>query len=86
VLCNRAEALEQEGIMNYEDMVRETDMLIRRVMIHNDIMTWVLTAMVAGLVLMLGWLALQEHREKMRQYRAQREWEEMQNQQTYYRM
>lgn len=72
--------------MNYEEMVRETDMLIRRVMIHNDIMTWVLTAMVAGLVLMLGWLALQEHREKMRQYRAQREWEEMQNQQTYYRM
>lgn len=72
--------------MNYEDMVRETDMLIRRVMIHNDIMTWVLTAMVSGLVLMLGWLALQEHREKMRQYRAQREWEEMQNQQTYYRM
>ena len=72
--------------MNYEDMVRETDMLIRRVMIHNDIMTWVLTVMVAGLVLMLGWLALQEHREKMRQYRAQREWEEMQNQQTYYRM
>jgi hypothetical protein len=72
--------------MNYEEMVRETDNLIRRVMIHNDIMTWVLTAMVAGLVLMLGWLALQEHREKMRQYRAQREWEEMQNKQTYYRM
>lgn len=72
--------------MNYEEMVRETDNLIRRVMIHNDIMSWVLTAMVAGLVLMLGWLALQEHREKMRQYRAQREWEEMQNQQTYYRM
>jgi hypothetical protein len=72
--------------MNYDEMIRETDKLIRRVMIHNDIMTWVLTAMVAGLVLMLGWLALQEHREKMRQYRAQREWEEMQNQQTYYRM
>lgn len=72
--------------MNYDEMIRETDKLIRRVMIHNDIMSWVLTAMVAGLVLMLGWLALQEHREKMRQYRAQREWEEMQNQQTYYRM
>ena len=68
------------------EMIKETNELVRRVMLHNDIASWALMVLVGGLILMIGWLTLQEHREKMRQYRAQREWEEMQNQQTYYRM
>lgn len=75
--------------MDYTEMIKETNELVRRVMLHNDIASWALMVLVGGLILMLGWLALQEHREKMRQYKAQREWEEMQtamNQQTYYRM
>lgn len=75
--------------MDYTEMIKETNELVRRVMLHNDIASWALMVLVGGLILMIGWLALQEHREKMRQYRAQREWEEMQtamNQQTYYRM
>lgn len=76
-------------MMDYTEMIKETNELVRRVMLHNDIASWALMVLVGGLILMLGWLALQEHREKMRQYKAQREWEEMQtamNQQTYYRM
>lgn len=75
--------------MDYTEMIKETNELVRRVMLHNDIASWALMVLVGGLILMLGWLALQEHKEKMRQYKAQREWEEMQtamNQQTYYRM
>ena len=75
--------------MEYTEMIKDTNEMIRRVMLHNDIATWAMTALVGGLILMLGWLALQEHREKMSQYKAQREWEEMQaamNRQTYYRM
>lgn len=72
--------------MDYTEMIKETNELVRRVMLHNDIASWALMVLVGGLILMIGWLTLQEHREKMRQYRAQREWEEMQNQQTYYRM
>lgn len=73
-------------MMDYTEMIKETNELVRRVMLHNDIASWALMVLVGGLILMIGWLTLQEHREKMRQYRAQREWEEMQNQQTYYRM
>ena len=76
-------------MMDYTEMIKETNELVRRVMLHNDIASWALMVLVGGLILMIGWLALQEHREKMRQYKAQREWEEMQiamNQQTYYRM
>lgn len=75
--------------MDYTEMIKETNELVRRVMLHNDIASWALMVLVGGLILMIGWLALQEHREKMRQYKSQREWEEMQtamNQQTYYRM
>ena len=63
--------------MDYNQMVKETDELIRRVMLHNDIVTWGLGVMLAGLMIVLGWIAWTEHREKMKNLRAQREWEDI---------
>lgn len=73
--------------MNYEQMIRETDDIVRRVMWHNDMVTWLLGGMLAGLMIVLGWIAWSEHREKMKQLRAQREWEDMQaaRNEPYYR-
>lgn len=86
--------------MNYEQMIRETDDIVRRVMWHNDMVTWLLGGMLAGLMIVLGWIAWSEHREKMKILRsaqdaareadltrAQREWEDMQAAQNepYYR-
>lgn len=73
--------------MNYEQMIRETDDIVRRVMWHNDMVTWLLGSMLAGLMIVLGWIAWSEHREKMKQLRAQQEWMDMQaaRNEPYYR-
>ena len=75
--------------MNYEAMIRETDELVRRVMLHNEVSTWLLACVGVALMFALAWFAWTEHREKMRQMRTQREWEEMQvamNEPYYRRM
>ncbi len=78
--------------MNYEQMIRETDDIVRRVMWHNDMVTWLLGGMLAGLMIVLGWIAWSEHRERMRMIREQRErqeWDDVREtfgQKTYYRM
>ena len=73
--------------MNYEQMIRETDDIVRRVMWHNELTTWLLGGMLAGLMIVLGWIAWSEHREKMKQLRAQQEWMDMQTarNEPYYR-
>ena len=75
--------------MNYDEIIQETNAVIRRVMLHNDIATWGISALLAGLILAVGWFAWTEHREKMRLLRAQRqdaEWDGVRTGQYYTRM
>ena len=75
--------------MNYEAMIRETDELVRRVMLHNTVSNWLVTIVALSLMVICGYCVIREHLAKMKELKAQREWEEMQiamNQQTYYRM
>ena len=75
--------------MNYEAMIKETDELVRRVMLHNVVSNWMVTIVALSLMVVCAYCVIREHRAKMREMKAQQEWEEMQiarNQQTYYRM
>jgi uncharacterized iron-regulated membrane protein len=75
--------------MSYDELIRDTDNMVRKIMIQNDIVLWTLSAMLMVLMVLLGWWAWKEHQEKMRQLRDQREWDEMQaamNEPYYRRM
>lgn len=73
--------------MNYDQLIADTDKLVRRVMMTNDIVVWTLSAMLMALMVLLGWWAWKEHQEKMRQLREQQEWEDMRTamNEPYYR-
>ena len=75
--------------MNYEQMIQETDNLIRRVMVHNMVSQWILVAVCCALVLIVGYCWVSEHVARMKRIREQKEWEEMQvamNEPYYRRM
>lgn len=59
--------------MNYEELFKDTDELVRRTLIHNAIREWIIVvALLAGLIFVTI-LALSEHREKMRLMKARKE-------------
>lgn len=62
--------------MEYTELIKDTDAMIRRVMWHNDLVTWGLGILLAGLLIMIGWISWREHREKMQLMKAQREQDE----------
>ena len=64
--------------MSYDQLIKDTDNMIRKIMIQNDIVVWSLSFLLVALMMLIGWMSWQEHKEKMRQLRDQREWEEMQ--------
>ena len=64
--------------MSYDQLIKDTDNMIRKIMIQNDIVVWSLSFLLVALMVLIGWMSWQEHKEKMRQFRDQREWEEMQ--------
>jgi hypothetical protein len=75
--------------MSYDELIRDTNDLVRKVMIQNDIVVWSLSALLVTLMVLIGWMSWREHQEKMRQLRDQREWDEMQaamNEPYYRRM
>ena len=74
--------------MSYDELIRDTNDLVRKVMITNDVVVWTLSAMLMVLMVLLGWWAWKEHQEKMRQLREQQEWADIREtfgQQEYYR-
>lgn len=58
--------------MTTTELIRDTDELIRRIMIRESITVLVLCALIAGLVILIAWLYVAEHNEKMRQLRQTR--------------
>ena len=64
--------------MSYDQLIKDTDNMIRKIMIQNDSVEWSLSFLLVALMVLIGWMSWQEHKEKMRQLRDQREWEEMQ--------
>lgn len=64
------------GYAEYERMVKETDELIRRTMLHSDIATVTVCAFLVAVICFIGWLAWEDHKEKKRQLQEQREWRE----------
>ena len=75
--------------MTYDQLIMDTDKMIRRVMLQNDIAIWTLSAMLMMLILMVAWIEWTEHREKMRRIRDQQEWEDVRGtyeDQRFYRM
>ena len=75
--------------MDYTKMIRETDEMIRRMMLQHDIVVWTLAALLLMLILMVAWIEWTEHREKMKRIRDQQEWEDVRGtyeDQRFYRM
>lgn len=60
--------------MNYEQMVQETNDLIRRVMLRNEIEMAVLLLAGISLLIAFGLMVWKEHREKVRHLRAETDW------------
>ncbi len=59
--------------MSYEELMKDTDALVRRVLIKNAIGEWIFViALMAALVFMVI-LMINEHREKMKVMKARRE-------------
>lgn len=59
--------------MSYEELMKDTDALVRRVLIQNAIKEWIIViALMAALVFVVI-LMLNEHREKMKVMKARRE-------------
>ena len=65
--------------MNYEQMVLETDRLIRRTMLHNDIAAGLLTLLAVSLMIAVGVMLFKEHRLKARARKAELALMERQN-------
>lgn len=75
--------------MNYDEIIRDTNAVIRRVMVHSEMAAWGTAVLMALLILAIGYFAWIEHREKMRILRAQRqdaEWTGVRSGQYYTRM
>ena len=64
--------------MSYDQLIKDTDNMIRKIMIQNDIVVWSLSFLLVALMVLIGWMSWQEHKEKMRRMRDLREWGEMQ--------
>lgn len=67
--------------MNYQAIeaeLRETDRMVREIMVRNDIITCVIGGLTAVLLIALIVFRWREHREKMRAAKAEREWQDMQ--------
>lgn len=59
--------------MSYEELMKDTDALVRRVLIQNAIKEWIIViALMAALVFVVI-LMFNEHREKMKVMKARRE-------------
>ncbi len=74
--------------MSYDELIRDTNDLVRKVMITNDVVVWSLSALLVALMVLIGWMSWREHQEKMRQLREQQEWADIREtfgQQDYYR-
>lgn len=67
--------------MNYQAIeaeLRETDRMVREIMVRNDIITCVIGGLTAVLLIALIVFRWREHLEKMRAAKAEREWQDMQ--------
>ena len=64
--------------MDYNQMVKETDELIRRVMRYNAISQWILVGAAVTLILIVGYCWIVEHQAKMRRMKKEMAWEEEQ--------
>ena len=60
--------------MNVEQLTRETDELIRRTMLHNEIASFLLLTVCIAVLIGVALMVWSEHREKVRRIRAETEW------------
>lgn len=60
--------------MNYEQMIRETDELIRDVIRRGEIGTMAVCGFLLAVLAFVGWLAWVDHKERKKQLKAQEEW------------
>lgn len=60
--------------MNYEQMVKETDELIRDVMVRGEIGMMAVCAFLLVVICFMGWIAWQDHKARKRQLQEQQEW------------
>lgn len=67
--------------MEYEQLVRETDEVVRRAMRHSEmanVIMIVMGAVALVMIIMIWAMRVREHRARMEELRQQREWEEYQ--------
>ena len=59
--------------MNYEELFKNTDELVRRTLIHNAIGEWIIVVALLASLIFVTILVISEHREKMRLMKARKE-------------
>lgn len=59
--------------MSYEEMMKDTDALVRRVLIQNAIGEWIIVIALMAAMAFVVILMFNEHREKMKVMKARRE-------------
>ena len=63
---------------NYEELVRDTDEMLRDIMRRNEITMFLVCAFLIALLLLVVWVAWEDHRERKKRLEQQREWMETQ--------
>ena len=63
---------------NYEELIRDTDEMLRDIMRRNEITMFLVCAFLIALLLLVVWVAWEDHRERKKQLEQQREWMETQ--------
>lgn len=60
--------------MNYEQMIRETDSLIRDVIRRGEIGTMAVCGFLLAVLAFVAWMAWQDHKARKKQLKEQQEW------------
>ena len=63
--------------MNYEEMTRETNRIIREAVLRDQIGGIILGILAAAAILFWAWLRWQEHKAQMRRLQADQEWQDV---------
>ncbi len=63
---------------NYEELIRDTDEMLRDIMRRNEITMFLVCAFLIALLLLVVWVAWEDHRERKKRQEQQREWMETQ--------
>lgn len=63
---------------NYEELIRDTDEMLRDIMRRNEITMFLVCAFLIALLLLVVWVAWEDHRERKKRLEQQREWMETQ--------